>query len=56
MLAKDKWYIVYHRKATWGKPAANHRVTCIEELHFDAKGYILPVKLSFTGVQQQTLQ
>ena len=52
---KDKWYIVYHRRPL-GETAANHRVTCIEELHFDEKGYILPVKLSFTGVRQQTLQ
>ena len=52
---RDKWYIVYHRRPL-GETAANHRVTCIEELHFDEKGYILPVKLSFTGVRQQTLQ
>ena len=53
--AKDKWYIVYHRRPL-GETAANHRVTCIEELHFDDNGYILPVKLTFTGVQQHTLQ
>jgi len=53
--AKDKWCIVYHRRPL-GETAANHRVTCIEELHFDDNGYILPVKLTFTGVQQHTLQ
>ena len=46
---KDLWYIVYHRRPL-GEKAANNRVTCIEQLFFDDKGFILPVKLSFTGV------
>lgn len=53
--AKDLWYIVYHRRPL-GETAANNRVTCIEQLFFDAKGFILPVKLSFEGVPQQTLK
>jgi beta-xylosidase len=53
--AKDLWYIVYHRRPL-GEKAANNRATCIEELLFDNRGYILPVKLSFKGVRLQTLQ
>ncbi len=53
--ATDTWYIVYHRRPL-GETAANHRVTCIEQMFFDDKGMILPVKLSFTGVTPQPLQ
>jgi beta-xylosidase len=52
---KDLWYIVYHRRPL-GETAANNRATCIEQLFFDDKGFILPVKLSSTGVPPQTLQ
>ena len=52
---KDLWYIVYHRRPL-GETASNNRATCIEPLLFDEKGFILPVKLSFTGVKKQTLQ
>ncbi len=50
----DLWYIVYHRRPL-GETAANHRVTCIEPLYFDNKGFILPVKLSFDGVLKREL-
>ena len=53
--AKDLWYIIYHRRPL-GETAANNRATCIEQLFFDDKGFILPVKLSFTGVQAQKLK
>ena len=53
--AKDLWYIIYHRRPL-GETAANNRATCIEQLFFDEKGFILPVKLSFTGVQAQKLK
>lgn len=52
---KDLWYIVYHRRPL-GETAANNRATCIEQLFFDDKGFILPIKLSFTGVPQQILK
>jgi beta-xylosidase len=52
---RDLWYIVYHRRPL-GEKAANHRVTCIEELKFDEKGFILPVKLTFEGVPMQKLK
>ncbi len=52
---KNLWYIVYHRRPL-GETAANNRATCIEQMYFDDKGFILPVKLSFTGVQEQRLK
>lgn len=53
--AKDLWYIIYHRRPL-GETAANNRATCIEQLFFDDKGFIVPVKLSFTGVKAQKLK
>lgn len=51
----DQWYIVYHRR-----PIPNldrdHRVTCIDELHFDSAGNILPVKMTFDGVSPVKLK
>jgi beta-xylosidase len=52
---KDLWYIVYHRRPL-GETAANNRATCIEQMFFDDKGFILPVKLSFTGVPEEKLK
>lgn len=52
---KDLWYIVYHRRPL-GETAANNRATCIEQMYFDDKGFILPVKLSFTGVKEERLK
>ena len=54
-IAKDLWYIIYHRRPL-GETAANNRATCIEQLFFDDKGFIVPVKLSFTGVKAQKLK
>ena len=51
----DRWYIVYHRHPL-GDPDGNHRVVCLEELHFDQAGRILPVKLTTTGVAAQVLK
>lgn len=51
----DKWYIVYHRRPL-GETNGNHRVTCIDEMHFDADGRIKPVKITFEGVQRQPLK
>lgn len=45
----DKYFIVYHRRLI-GKTSANERETCIDELNFDKDGYILPVKMTSTGV------
>ncbi len=49
------WYIVYHRRPR-GETAANNRVICIEQLHFDKDGLILPVKISIVGVKNDRLK
>ena len=51
---KDKWYIVYHRRPL-GDTNPHHRETCMEEMFFDADGYIKPVRLTKSGVQQYSL-
>mgnify|MGYP001556743291 CR=1 FL=1 len=52
---KDKWYIVYHRRPL-GETAANHRVVCIDEMHFDKAGKIVPVKMTMSGVKAYPLK
>ena len=49
-----KWYIVYHRRPL-GETDRNHRVVSIDELHFDDKGMILPVKITKEGVAADPL-
>jgi hypothetical protein len=46
----DRWYIVYHRRPL-GETNANHRVTCIDEMHFDEQGFIKSVKITNEGVE-----
>ena len=46
---RDTYYIIYHRHPL-GATDGNDRVTCIERLHFDRDGKILPVKITFEGV------
>jgi beta-xylosidase len=43
------WYIVYHRRPL-GETDRNHRVVSIDELRFDARGFIQPVKITKEGV------
>lgn len=50
----DDYYIVYHRHPI-GATDGNNRVTCIERMYFTADGHILPVKLTFGGVEPRTL-
>lgn len=50
----DSWYIVYHRRPL-SETAANHRVTCIDHLYFDANGIIKPVQITFEGVHASKL-
>jgi beta-xylosidase len=52
---KDQWYIVYHRRPL-GETAANNRATCIDNMYFDEKGFIQPVKITFEGVQKNKLK
>ncbi len=46
----NKYYIVYHRRPL-GETDGNHRVTCIDEMRFDKKGFIQPVTITFGGVK-----
>jgi beta-xylosidase len=41
----DKYYIVYHRRPL-DETDANHRVVCVDEMHFDRDGHILPVVMT----------
>jgi len=50
----DKYYIVYHRRPL-GETDRNHRVVCIEEMKFDENDHILPVTLTFKGVEAFSL-
>jgi beta-glucosidase len=50
-----KYYIVYHRHPL-GAKSGNNRVTCIDEMHFDAEGNILPIKMTFEGVKADKLK
>ena len=49
-LPDDEWLIIYHRRPP-GETAANHRVTCIDKMYFDEKGFIKPVKITNEGVK-----
>ncbi len=51
---KDRYYIVYHRRPL-GETDGNHRVTCIDEMHFDKDGLIEPVKITKEGVKKNKL-
>lgn len=50
----DKYYIIYHRRPIDSNKRDN-RVTCIEELHFDEAGNILPVVMTHEGVKKDKL-
>jgi beta-xylosidase len=52
---KDKWYIVYHRRPLT-ETDGNHRVTCVDLMTFDEKGFINPVKITNEGVKAQPLK
>jgi len=45
----DEWYVVYHRRPLT-ETSANNRVTCIDRMYFDEKGFIQPVKITKRGV------
>jgi len=53
--AGDKWYIVYHRRPL-GDTGRDHRVVAIDEVRFDAQGRILPVVITTTGVERNSLR
>jgi hypothetical protein len=45
---------VYHRRPL-GETDRNHRVVCIEEMKFDENDHIIPVTLTFKGVDEFSL-
>ncbi|MDE3247636.1 MAG: glycoside hydrolase family 43 protein [Bacteroidota bacterium] len=47
---KDEWYIVYHRRPLTEKDG-NARVTCIDRMQFDEKGFIRPIVITREGVK-----
>ncbi len=49
----DRHIIVYHRRPIPNEDR-DHRVTCMDELRFDAEGKILPVVMTFEGVRAAT--
>jgi beta-xylosidase len=51
----DQWYVVYHRRPL-SETNGNHRVTCIDKMFFDEKGFILPVKITHEGVERNMLR
>lgn len=51
----DRWYIVYHRRPLT-ETAANNRVVCVDEMHFDENGLIVPVKITKEGVKADKLK
>jgi len=51
----NKWYIVYHRRPL-GETDRNHRVVCIDEMHFDNAGLITPVRITKEGVLRDVLR
>lgn len=46
---KDRWFAVYHRRPLT-ETDGNSRETCIDEMFFDEKGLIKPVKITHEGV------
>ena len=48
----DDWYAIYHRRPV-GDTARDHRVTCIDRMTFDDKGFIQPIKMTNEGVKPQ---
>jgi len=51
----DKWYIVYHRRPL-GETDGNSRVICIDNMYFDAKGFIKPVIITKEGVEKFSIK
>lgn len=52
---RDEYYIVYHRRPL-DETDRNHRVVCIDQMHFDEKGKILPIEITTSGVEARQLK
>lgn len=51
----DDWYAIYHRRPI-GDTGRDHRVTCIDKMEFDDKGFIKPITITKEGVAAQTIK
>jgi beta-xylosidase len=51
----DEWYIIYHRRPLT-ETDGNHRVVCIDKMHFNTKGEIKEVIITNEGVQARVLK
>ena len=51
----DDWYLFYHRRATASTPAFDREV-CVEKMHFDENGDIVPVMITREGVCSRKLK
>lgn len=49
-----EFYMVYHRRPL-SETSPHHRVVCIDRMYFDKDGFILPVKITHTGVPLRPL-
>jgi beta-xylosidase len=49
----NRWYMVYHRRPL-DQTDRNARVTCLDEMYFDADGSIKPVVITHEGVSPRT--
>ncbi|MCB9259009.1 MAG: family 43 glycosylhydrolase [Ignavibacteriales bacterium] len=51
----DDWYIAYHRRPL-GVTNGNHREVCIDRMYFDEDGLIIPIKMTFEGVEKRIIK
>jgi beta-xylosidase len=50
----DEYYAVYHRRPL-GETDGNSRVTCIDRMEFDERGFIKPIRITHEGVPARPL-
>jgi beta-xylosidase len=50
----DEYYAVYHRRPL-GERDGNSRVTCIDRMEFDERGFIKPIRITHEGVPARPL-
>lgn len=51
----NEWYLFYHRHPS-ADSGGNDRVVCVERMHFDHKGRIVPMMITNEGVKARTLR
>ncbi|MBK7104830.1 MAG: family 43 glycosylhydrolase [Ignavibacteriae bacterium] len=51
----NEWYISYHRRPL-NTTNGNHREVCIDRMYFDENGFILPIKMTFEGVEKRVIK